>query len=318
MHAVAQLIQRRLAGHTDNFKLALVGEISGQLWTVTAGMAARLQVAGLRADILGGSSGSGGGALYFAAGQFPLGATLYKVLGRPGGYGPARTQLVQWRRLGRAPVMDTYGLVYQAMTHEVPLNWSHFQTEQRPVFLMATGPNGAPVLQRVDGQPPAAVQQALYNSCLIPWLSTPIKAVPQLWDGGLSAPLPIEQAFKLGATHVLVLRASPGVGARTRPSLAEHLMVHTQLHHAPALAAGMLGRFASTGQVVHTYQHNPQVLMVQAPQVAAGPLATSAVQLLTSVLQGWRAAEAALSLPPLPYPALWQPDIARLLPLRQA
>jgi predicted patatin/cPLA2 family phospholipase len=97
--------------------------------------------------------------------------------------------------------------VEDAFTKQVPLNWAGFEALQIPTFVTATKQDGMPCILRLDGTSTPNAKEHAKSTARIPFIGGHINH-HNVWDGALSSGLPIQEAFDLGATHVLVLRCN--------------------------------------------------------------------------------------------------------------
>lgn len=208
--------------------------------------------------------------------------------------------------------MDVHALIHRVFTHDVPMGWEGFAALDTPTYLTATTWDGAPVLQRMNGLSVDEAKLAAVNTARIPWVAHGLADRAVLWDGHLTAGLPIRRAFEVGATHVLVLRThSEALGAAGH-ARAEHFVIQPRVWLQNRTFARLLGTIPQqTQQTVATFQHYANVLWCAAPEATMTSSETSEVVLVDHLMQGWRALEAALSLPTAPYPDEWAPMLRR-------
>lgn len=310
MHAVSKLIHNRLAGTSDNFKLAVVTEDSGQRWTAIGGMLSLLEEYNLKADVVGGASGGGITALYYAAGITQYGVTAHRHLSSLGydRNGKGKRFINPLRGLVGRPMMDVDGLIDDIFTKRVVMPWDYFKQTEQVVFLTATTAAGLPTTLHLNGADEAKAKAAMKASARIPYIAGNLKA-HTLWDGGLTNGLPIQDALDAGATHVLVLR-SHSLGAEDHLSGAERYLLRPVLKQRdPTLYQLLLQRQAYKQRIVERFQHDERVLMLQLPHVQTSSTTTNGRLLFHALLDGWNYMAKALNLPPKAYPALWQPDL---------
>ncbi len=185
-----------------NLKLALVVEGGGFKGIYTGAMLAELEASGISPsifDFIVGSSAGSFNAAYYIAGQAQKGVCVYadhlhqnKFLNYMG-----------WLQ-GR-PIMNL-DVLFSITSNAVPLNWRRV-VNARKLYVVATEPHSS----RPHLLGPATTQSELLEhvrlSAHVPYISgkLPRRAEGPLFDGSFLAPLPIEQAADLGATHVLAL-----------------------------------------------------------------------------------------------------------------
>jgi predicted patatin/cPLA2 family phospholipase len=182
-----------------------------------------------------------------------------------------RREFIDRRRfLRRRSVVDLDWL-WDALAEREPLDVTAIARRDVEFIVVATSrQTGLPVYLRPS---PDEMSDALKASSALPVLYRPDIAVGgvRLVDGGVSDPIPAEEAYRRGARRILVVRTRPALTVKT-----ETLMVRTMawlLRREPALAAAVLATAACYQRSV-AFLHAPppdcEILQV-APPV---PLAT--------------------------------------------
>lgn len=319
MHPVRKLIDTRLRGKSDgpSSRLFVVLQSGGARWVLVGGMAARLELLNRDAPIplfdgIVGTSSGGLSGLYLArkVRQSCLVVQHLTDLGlaRDGG----RKFIAPLRSLRGEPIMDVHALIHRVFTHDVPMGWEGFATLDTPTYLTATRWDGTPVLQRMNGLSAEEAKLAAVNTARIPWVGHSLSDRSVLWDGHLTAGLPISEAITLGATHVLVLRSNSqtfGVGHNSR---TERWLIRPRVWlQNPTFAKLLAEAPERTLDVIETYRHHPNVLWCAASKATISSSETREAVLVDHLLQGWHALEAALGLPQAPYPIEWAPMLSR-------
>lgn len=208
-------------GHGDGRTLALVVEGGGMGGTVSGGMCVGLEALGLINSfdlIVACSSGALNGA-WAAAGQAAQGTTHYQDLA-------TREFMNPWRLMwGKPPI--NFGLLFNGIA-----------MERKPLSpeAMAAGPRFACIATSVttgelhaftDFETQEDLLLAIRASCSLPVLAGPPIEVngDRYVDGGVIESMPYNTAFRLGATHVLVLRSREPEYRKTQYSRFELRMV---------------------------------------------------------------------------------------------
>jgi predicted acylesterase/phospholipase RssA len=232
-HAPLRLLaaRARSGSRADGARIALGVEGGGLAVAMAAGMALVLERAGITpmTDAVYGTSSGSLVAAYAAAGRMEDALEILDAA--------CSRAFVDWRRLGRAPVVS--------LDHLMGL------VRARPPVGAAGGEPGLRVLVAGvhDGAlrslGPFAEDEALYAgvraSMAIPfWSGPPVRAAGlELADGGLIESIPAATPLREGHTHVLALRSRDGAyrkGARGRlRGLAEDRVLNRLAGRVPDL-----------------------------------------------------------------------------------
>lgn len=314
---VRELIHARLQdGSTpttrkDPYKLAIAAEDGSMRWVVAAGLLSRLEAHGIFPDLIVGTSGGGLAASYFAAGQTRHGAMALRHMTSRGYYrdGESTRFIDPFRFARNQPVMDINGLVDVVFAECVPLNFAYLTHCPIPVYLTATQRDGENVLQALHMQTPAEHKTAMKNTARIPFLAHSARDEDVLWDGGLSASIPLQQALDLGATHVLVVRCKgQNEAVSLQISGIEKFVVRPALHagskdllhllnQRPVRHAEILAQLA---------QNHPHIATLSLPNVTLSLSETREGRLFRQLVEAWHYAGVSLGLPNQPLPAEWK------------
>lgn len=314
---VLELIHARLQdGSTPNnrkdpYKLAIAAEDGSMRWVVAAGLLSRLEAHGIFPDLIVGTSGGGLAATYFAAGQTRQGAMALRHMTARGYYRDGQsTKFIDPFRFARnQPAMDINGLIDVVFSECVTLNFAYLTHCPIPVYLTATQRDGEGLLQPLHAQSSAEHKLAMKNTARIPFLAHSARDANVLWDGGLSASIPLQQALDLGATHVLVVRCKGQNEAASlqisgiekyvvRPALQAggkdllHLLNQRPIRHAEILA-----QLAQNHSHIHT---------LSLPSVTLNLAETREGRLFRQLVEAWHYAGVSLGLPSQPLPAEWK------------
>jgi predicted patatin/cPLA2 family phospholipase len=231
--------------HGDGKTLALVIEGGGMGGSVSAGMCLVLEALGLVNSfdmVVACSSGALNGA-WTAAGQSAQGTTNYLDLA-------TREFMNPWRlALGRAPI--DFSLLFERIAVDRKPLLAEGRASGPRFFCLATSVTTGQVRAFGDFQSNQELLRAVRASCTLPVLGgSPIEIDGDRYvDGGLIESMPYASAFRMGATHVLVLRSretayrKPPYGFLSRavvrwkePSLLEAVRARPGLYNDEAQA----------------------------------------------------------------------------------
>jgi predicted patatin/cPLA2 family phospholipase len=310
MHQVLVLLRNRAAGKSNDATLAIVARGGGQRWVTAAGITTLFRLAGIEADIIGGTSGGALALLFYADGGCSGRAMVLRCLTSQGFARDGGAKFIQKRRLLQGqPPMNLVGLFDDAFTLRYPLLLEGLAASQRPIFVTATQRDGTGVTQRLDGTTAAFCREAAINTARLPLLAHDPKDTSVLWDGSLSNDAPIDEAFRLGASHVLVINPRGANQGSVKPSLFDRLVMEPALkRQAPDLHKLWMNRHQNGQITMAKYADHPRVLQWQLPKVLVKNQTTDEKLLSGGVKAGWHYAAEALGLAQSPaYPANWVP-----------
>lgn len=199
MHLVAQLIHDRIQGKKDNAVLALVIGGGAMRGVCAAGMLSVLEEAGATDHfdhVYGASAGATNGAIFLARQCRTLLPALLTLLGGK-----------RFIHMTRRGLHADVGMVFrQLFMPETLLNTARIIAHRTVLHISAidatTG--AAAWFTNRDG---TDLVTALHASAAIPsFYNKPVAIGGRSYlDGGVAAPLAVDQAFQDGATHVLAL-----------------------------------------------------------------------------------------------------------------
>ncbi len=186
----------------NNLKLALVVEGGGFKGIYTGAMLAELESYGISPsvfDIIVGSSAGSFNAAYYVAGQAQKGVCVYADHLHQNKF----VSYMGWLQ-GR-PIMNL-DVLFSITSEAVPLNWRRV-VDAKKLYVVATEPHSSRPQLLGPARTPSELLEHVRLSAHVPYISgrLPRRAEGPLFDGSFLAPLPIEQAAELGATHVLAL-----------------------------------------------------------------------------------------------------------------
>lgn len=223
----------------DGLKIGLAIEGGAMRGVVSAGMLAALEYLGLLPafDVVYGSSGGAINGAYFVSAQAGSGAAIYyENINNSRFISPLRF-------LCGGPLLSLNFLFEQAMTREKPLDWH--KVVQSPIELVPVGTSvktGKAVLLR-GARSRESLFQRLKASAQIPFVASPPIRVAdeEFFDGGLTAPIPVQPALEEGCTHVLALLTLPA-GARPTPGsfLGRYFIARRMAKYSPELRTAFL------------------------------------------------------------------------------
>ena len=249
-HPVLELLRTRAAGghHDDGARLALVLEGGGMRGVVSSGMADALQERGLSDCfdlVVGTSAGALNGAAFLAG----------VARGCTDNYCDADVvkRYIAPRRLliGRAAVDVAYTL--DSSSERLPEERHQRTVDAAALHCVALDVGSARPEVLSDLRTVDELKAALLATSRLPWLGgDPVEFRGRRWlDGGLAAPIPVDEALALGATHVLVLMTRPeGVPRTPAGGLVERLIERRLRRLNPDLVQAARDRFAVYEQVV--------------------------------------------------------------------
>lgn len=300
---VKDFVHARLAGQNPAGKLAVVAEDSGQKWVISAGMASRLEAHGIKADIIGGSSGGGLAMLYHALGQTREGTLCLRPLSSLGLASNCNHRFISLKNLlHKKPIMNIDAVVHEVFTHTIPLAWARFVSLTHPyLFLTYTTKDGEAKTHQLNGATVEAAKAMALDTARFPVFAGSIEQNSH-FDGGFTNPLPIQTAFDLGATYVLALRC-----VTHKQPLFDKLVWHYLRHKSTPLARLLRVRHAIRKATTLRFSGHPQVMMVELPTITMTSTTSNPKTMLHHAMMGWDAMGEALGLPPRPYPKIWQP-----------
>ena len=295
------LLSRRARGsRADGHRIALVIGGGGMRGAYAGGMVHAIDDAGLGAcfDLVYGSS----------AGAY-VGAGLLLGSGRGSAHiffeDMACREFVDPRRLGtRRPMVSLDHLIEHVLVHSKPLDWDRLRESPIPLRVVATALDDL-TPHVLAPRTSAEWKLALRATAAIPVLAGPaVELNGRRWiDGSVSDPLPVLQALRDGATHVLALinrtipelrrdtpRSGPARWAKLLDRLTPGLGSIAQQHHRHAAAVAVLDDAA------HPDRGGAHLLPVL-PDVDAGVrgLTTDRVRVEHAARVGYRALEAAVT-----------------------
>jgi predicted patatin/cPLA2 family phospholipase len=263
-HLVLELLRARAASgparDDDGARLALVLEGGGMRGVVSSAMADALQARGLTECfdlVVGTSAGALNGAAFLAG----------VARGCTDNYCDADVirRYIAPRRLliGRAAVDVAWTL--DNSSERLPAD-RHRKTATAAAPLHCVALDVATAQPEVLGdlRSEEELRGALLATSRLPWLGgDPVEFRGRRWlDGGLVAPIPVEEAFALGATHALVLMTRPeGVPRTPAGGLVERLIERRLRKLNPELVPLARGRFAVYERVVERIARGDEAVL---------------------------------------------------------
>lgn len=235
-------------------KVALVTEGGGQRGIFTAGVLDAFLAQGYNPFSL--MIGTSAGALNLASYICGQPNHAYRVITEA----TTAHDFFDWSRFLRGGEgLDLEWLVEQTQT-QLPLNWEqgHYNMAQRKVLacasLLRTQEAGF-----FDLKNTAEWQLALKATCAIPFLHRhPIQKDGERWvDGGVIAPIPVEEAYRQGYRHIVVIRTVPSNEMTPHQWLVKlrTLLGHTKAAEAATILIEHERHYAETQAFL---QHPPE------------------------------------------------------------
>lgn len=232
-HPVCALLEARKKSVKDSYKLALVIEGGCFRGALTAGMISALHELGYTADlfdiVMGCSAGAFNGA-YYISGNPEDGVRIYPD------YMTQKSFIDRLGWLKGKPIVNLSAVTDHFLEHSIPINWDKI-ISSRKFYAVTADPTevGTKILS-----PPSSKDELkiyLKATSHIPILAGApplINGLPY-YDGSLTAPLPIEQAIKLGSTHILALSNRNLREWRNKQTLFEHIVSGLYDHKYPGI-----------------------------------------------------------------------------------
>jgi predicted patatin/cPLA2 family phospholipase len=219
---------------TDPHRVALVLEGGGMRGVVSAGMAAALERLGLTQCfdlVVGSSAGAINGGALIAGVAAPCAAAYHGPFASRSFVNPVRAI---WGR----PVIDVaYALGYDSDTLDAA---RHERALASPIALhcVAVDVEAAAAVDLCGMRSKRELWDALLASSRMPLAGgAPVEVDGRRYiDGGLAAPIPVDEAVAAGATHVLALQTRPyGVPRKSVSRIADRFIVRHLRQLNPAL-----------------------------------------------------------------------------------
>ncbi|PIZ30915.1 MAG: hypothetical protein COY40_03450 [Alphaproteobacteria bacterium CG_4_10_14_0_8_um_filter_53_9] len=295
----------------DPYKLALVAEDGSQRWVVAGGFGAALEAMNILPDLIVGTSGGGIGAIYMATGSVARGCTTVRYLNHAGYHrdGKLPKLITPTNLMRRKPIMDVHSLVHTVFSHKVPIDWDALRVSPVQVFLTATHREKEDtILQPLNSVPETIQKEALINTARIPMVAHSIMDKNVMWDGMLSAPIPVQEALSLGATHIIVIRCKGAHAKGENLSWVENIINTILKYRAPDLHQRMRGRHkkrAEAKTITKEMETEGRALTLQLPHVAIGPAEMREDRLFRTMAAAYQHVPKVLGESPLPWPSEW-------------
>ena len=269
-------------------------------------MLAALRSLGFFPHLMVGTSSGGLVMLAYASGSQIDDIRVLNHLG-PQGYDlNGGKKFIDYRRLSKgAPVLDLHGLVHHAFSVCVPINWQAMTETKTPFYLTATHYDGTGLLHTIHGINTEEMKQYAMDTSRIPFLAHPIHNDETLWDGGLSKPLPITDAFEIGADIVIALRTCEAKGQPKDGLMAKKVLFPIIKRYSEDIANLCLRRRELARAEHEKYHQSPDVLMAHPEKLLVGSLTTHTQRLWQQTALGWQAMFQALGMEVSPYPKSW-------------
>jgi predicted patatin/cPLA2 family phospholipase len=255
LHPVLEIIRQRAqsgslpGARRDPHRVALALEGGGMRGVVSAGMAAAIERLGLTNAfdlVVGSSAGAINGGALIAGCASGCAATYHGPFASRSFVNPARMVV------GR-PVIDVnYVLRYESESMDVG---RHQRALDSPIALhcVATDIETAAATDLSGMRTRAELDAAILASSRMPLAGgAPVAYRERRYiDGGLSSPIPVDEAIAAGATHVLALQTRPfGVPRKSASKLADRFITRHLRRLNPALVTLYHERVAAYERMV--------------------------------------------------------------------
>ena len=210
---VSELIRSRVAGHRDDFTLALTVEGGGMRGVVSGAMLIALRDLGLTSifDRFYGTSSGSMNLAYFAAGGGWDALSVY--------YDHLVSGFFHPHRLPHQPQIDMHFVFDEVMRNRIPLNRDKVASSPYDIRIVLSDVEEArPVIVPIRSVA-ERVEDYLKAGAWLPILAGPPHLLDgrRYLDGGLLWPDPLYAALDENCTHVLMLNTAPE-GARNNTS----------------------------------------------------------------------------------------------------
>jgi predicted patatin/cPLA2 family phospholipase len=149
----------------------------------------------------------------------------------------ARAEFISALRFLRGGHWVDLDWLWESFERDHPLDQAKLEASQVEFLLSATSySSGEPVFLPASGP---RFMDALKGSCAIPFLyrNAVMVGADRLIDGGVAAPIPVAEAYRRGARHIMVIRSRPPEFVK-KPSVGNALSAFA-FRRSPQLAAAI-------------------------------------------------------------------------------
>jgi predicted patatin/cPLA2 family phospholipase len=253
-HPVARVLRERAdagsqpGARDDGHRVALVLEGGGMRGVVSAGMVAALERLGMRDafDLIVGSSAGAINGMALLSGVARHAADAY--------CGPlaSRSFVNPMRVLRGKPVIDVND-VLAIVTAEDLAGQERVISGEIALHCIATDVESAVAVDLHGMRTQEEVWTAILASSRMPWAGGPPVEIAgrRYLDGGLVAPVPVDDAIAAGATHVLALQTRPfGIPRKSASRIGDRLIERHLRGLNPALVTVYRDRIAKYEELV--------------------------------------------------------------------
>ena len=224
--AVVDLIVERVRSNSqpgnrrDPFKVGrlIEGGAMRGVWAGGAAIAAQALGLDMAFDAEYSASSGSCSAIYAAARQTVLGATIY--------YEDLVTRFINPRRLLiNRPVVDIRYLTHQVMMYRKVLDWQRVIAYPIPINVYATNALTGQAVNMYPFNNRGAIYEAMLRSCSMPfWADMPSPENRFLTDGSIATTgIPFRQAVEDNCTHVFAMLTRPE-GVRKKRSFLDRIV----------------------------------------------------------------------------------------------
>jgi predicted patatin/cPLA2 family phospholipase len=181
-----------------------------------------------------------------------------------------RREFIDGRRFLRGGHWVDFDWLWQATERDHPIDRATLMANRVKLVLSATSyRTGEPVYLEPGEND---LMEALKSSCALPILCRgPVHVAGQrLLDGGVAAPIPVQEAYRRGARRILVIRSRPAAFVK-RPSVFGRLSA-LAFRASPPFARALRGAHDSYGDAVRFIASPPadcKILHVAPPRALA-------------------------------------------------
>ncbi len=276
-HPVLELIRSRQKHISDEHTLALAVEGGGMRGTLTAAMLAEMESSGISPDIFDLMVGTSAGVTNCAgyiSGNINHAVRIYPDYLNQLGF-------VRWRRaFFGGPIISMSILLERIMETEVPMDWRKIVDSKKLYSVVADPRTLASTVLGPPENKADAVQQMYATTHIAALAGRPrLYNGIAFYDGSLVAPLPVQEAVGLGASHVLALSSRELGKWRNSQNTYERVVAKLYNRWFPGLdemlREGMTTRMQEQEELIDNNlspERPPYVLTIDSKKASLSPI----------------------------------------------
>ncbi|MBI1308655.1 MAG: hypothetical protein GC129_02195 [Proteobacteria bacterium] len=163
------------------------------------------------------------------------------------------------------------------------------------------------MLQPMHQLPVEGQRMAMKNTARIPIFGHHPKDQDVLWDGGMLAGIPAQEAMELGATHVLVVRCQPAGFKKEWPSFLDHGVLQPMLWKHKDLQGLLRRRLGLRAKAIKWLaEAGPEVMVLAVPKIDIGRTEVNEGKLFRQLVSAYSAAGPVLGFGEAALPPEWK------------